>query len=130
MTGFSTQELAPDVGALVEYGESGFNTGPGEYLVTAWMRLAPTPALAPDDFVGQMLHEACQEIRDPRDGTKHRMQFCLREEATHLALSGVAGAIAPISMCKVTGMVGWSPAELREARTRAACLGASHEMLF
>lgn len=122
--------LAPDVGALVDYGKNSFGTGPGQYRVTAWMRVAPPPKLEPDDFIGEILFEACQELRDARDGKRKRMQFCLREEATHLSLTGIAGTIAPIELCKVTGMVDWSEAQLAADRAYAVRLGTSHEMLF
>lgn len=122
--------LAPDVGALVEYGRNGFNTGPGQYRVTAWMRVAPEPKFEPDDFIGKILFEGCQELRDARDGKKKRMQFCLREEATHLSLVGIGGTIAPVELCTVTGMVDWRPKHLEEARESARRLGSSHRMLF
>jgi hypothetical protein len=122
--------LAPDVGALVEYGKDGFGKEPGRYRVDAWLRAAPTPKLDPHDFIGKILFESCQELRDARDGEKKRMQFCLREEATHLSLAGICGAIAPIELCKVTGMVDWDPKLLAQERESARRLGASHEMIF
>ena len=122
--------LAPDVGALVEYGTNSFGTEPGRYRVSGWMRVAPPPKLDPDDFLGNLLFEACQELRDARDGQRKRMQFCLREEATHLSLSGICGAIAPVEMCKVTGMVDWRPEHLEEERESARRLGTSHQMIF
>lgn len=124
------QAAVPDVGSLVEYGMNSFNTGPEKYRVTAWMRVAPTPVFHPDDFIGQILFEACQEIRDARDGGKKRMQFCLQEEATHLSLAGIAGAIAPIELCKVTGMVDWPADQIEKGRKKARRLGEAHEMIF
>lgn len=122
--------LAPDVGSLVEYGTNSFGTEPGRYRVSGWLRAAPPPNLHPDDFIGSILYEACQELRDARDGQRKRMQFCLREEATHLSLSGICGAIAPIEMCKVTGMVDWKPEHLEEERESARRMGAAHRMIF
>ncbi len=124
------QATVPDVGALVEYGMNSFGTGPSKYRVTAWIRPAPPPVLAPDDFIGQILFEACQEIADKKDGVKRRMQFCLREEATHLSLTGIAGAIAPVEMCKVTGVVDWPADQIASSREKAMRLGARHEMIF
>lgn len=129
--------LAPDVGALVEYGLDGFNQGPGRYRVDGWLRVAPVPPPAdPTDFhamLADILFYGCQELpvtsRSPETG-KARMQFCLRSEATHLSLSGVGGAIAPIAECKVTGMVPWSAEHLAEARASANRHGATHEMIF
>jgi hypothetical protein len=126
----STSLLAPDVGTLVEYGKDGFDKGPGRYRVSAWIRVAPTPTFEPDDFLGEILFEACQKLTDKRDGQKKRMQFCTREEATHLSLTGICGAIAPIELCKVTGMVEWEQAFLEGQRESARNLGASHKMIF
>lgn len=122
--------LAPDVGALVEYGTDSFGKGPGHYRVDGWLRAAPTPKFEPHDFIGKILFESCREFGEGRDGTRVRMQWCLREEATHLSLSGICGAMARIEDCKVTGMVDWPPKMLDEARESARLLGASHEMIF
>lgn len=97
--------LAPDVGALVDYGLNSFGTGPGQYRVTGWIRAAPKPTFEPGDVFGEILFEGCQEI-DTGDGRgAKRMQSCLREEATHVSLTGIGGAIAPIDKCKVVGRV-------------------------
>lgn len=120
--------IAPDVGALVEYGLDSFGKEPANYRVDAWMRVAPTPNFARHDFIGKILFESAQELTDAADGRKKRMQFCLREEATHLALAGICGAIAPVAMCKVTGMADWPEHFLEDARRQAVRLGASHEM--
>jgi hypothetical protein len=122
--------LAPVVGALVEYGKDSFGKGPGHYRVDGWLRAAPTPKFEPHDFIGKILFESCREFGENRDGTKVRMQWCLREEATHLSLSGICGAMARIEDCKVTGMVDWTPKMLEEARESARLLGSSHEMIF
>ena len=122
---FPAAGLAPDVGAIVEYGTNSFGTEPGRYRVSGWLRVAPPPA-----HPGSILYEACQQLRDARDGQRKRMQFCLREEATHLSLSGICGAIAPLEMCEVTGMVDWPQAHLEEARESARRMGAAHRMIF
>lgn len=125
-----TGTLAPDVGTLVEYGLDGFKREPARYRVDGWMRAAPTPQFPPHAFLEKILFEASQELTDAADGKKKRMQFCLREEATHLALAGVCGAIAPVVQCKVVGTVEWPENQLNDARQHAAQLGATHEMLF
>lgn len=122
--------LAPDIGALVEYGLNSFGTAPAQYRVSSWIRVAPVPEPAPGDFLCDILFEACQEILDRRDGQRKRMQFCLREEATHLSLKGICGAIAPIELCKVTGMVAWTPEILAEEDESARRRGAAHQMIF
>jgi hypothetical protein len=60
------------------------------------------------------------------------MRWCLREEATHVSLSGIAGAIAPIGEVTVTGHVSesWSKEAVDEARQSAIRLGEAKEMLF
>jgi hypothetical protein len=126
----ATAMLAPDVGALVEYGKDSFGKEPAHYRVDGWLRAAPTPKFEPHDFIGKILFESCREFGEKHDGTKVRMQFCLREEATHLSLAGICGAIAPIELCKVTGMVDWAPKMLAEERESARRLGATHEMIF
>lgn len=122
--------LAPDVGALVEYGLDSFGKEPARYRVKSWMRVAPAPQIAEDDWLGEILFEACQQVETKTGAGKQRMQWCLREEATHVSLTGICGAIAPIEACKVTGMVPWPKAQLDEARNSANRLGASHKMLF
>lgn len=122
--------LAPDVGTIVEYGQNSFRTEPARYRVSSWMRAAPAPNLDPDDFIGQILFESCREFDTKSDQGRRRMQFCLREEATHVSLTGICGAIAPIDQCKVVGMVEWTEALLAEERDHANRLGATHEMLF
>lgn len=107
-----------------------FGTAPGEYRVTGWMRAAPLPEFSPEDFLGKILFEACQKIHDAKDGVQRRMQFCLRDEATHVSLAGIAGAIAPIGMCKVTGMVDWPEDQIAKNRARAVRKGEMHEMIF
>jgi hypothetical protein len=76
------------------------------------------------DFIAEILFESCREM----DGT--RMQWCVRANATHLSLSGIAGAIAPIEKCQVVGMVDWSEAELHDARQSAQRKGERGELLF
>lgn len=124
----TTSLLVPDVGTLVEYGMNGFRTGPATYRVSGWMRVAPTPKFDPDDFLGEILFESCREFET--GSGQARLQSCLREEATHLSLSGIAGAIAPIEQCKIIGRVNWPEEQIAEARESAIRRGKSHRMLF
>jgi hypothetical protein len=118
--------LAPDVGALVDYGLDGFGKEPGKYRVSSWLRPAAPRKFDPDDFLGEILFEACQEIKG------ERWEHCTREEATHLALSGICGAIAPVEACKVTGHISehWSAEHVAELRKSALRRGLAHEMIF
>lgn len=122
--------IAPDIGAIVEYGLDSFGKEPRRYRVSAWIREAPVPEFKEEDWLEQILFEACQGLKDRSDGKLKRMQFCLRHEATHLSLSGIAGAIAPISLCKVIGKVAWEEALLEDARRSANRKGENHEMIF
>ena len=119
-----TAVLAPEVGALVHYGTNSFGTEPGRYRVSGYMRRVEQKPDFGDDFIAEILFDSCRE----RDGT--RMQWCVRADATHLSLSGIAGAIAPIEKCEVVGMVDWPEADLLEARQFAQLLGERGELLF
>ena len=122
--------IAPAVGALVEYGLDSFGREPGRYRVSAWLRVAPPPP--PVDYgdlnsvIDDILFDACQRL----EVTGERMQFCLRDEATHLSLSGVGGRIAPIEACKVVGTVDWPQEVLDSARDNANRKGRAHMMIF
>ncbi|MBF3053145.1 hypothetical protein ACQCLI_31940 (plasmid) [Pseudomonas nitroreducens] len=120
----TTAILAPEVGAIVHYGTNSFGTEPGRYRVSGYMRRVEKKPDFGNDFIAEILFDSCRE----RDGT--RLQWCVRADATHLSLTGIAGAIAPIEQCEVVGMVAWSEAELLEARQFAQLLGESGELLF
>ncbi|MEL3888438.1 hypothetical protein, partial [Pseudomonas aeruginosa] len=72
----------------------------------------------------EILFDSCRDFQ----GSK--MRYCLREQATHVTLTGIAGAIAPIEECTVTGMVPWPDELLEEAREKARRKGERGEMLF
>lgn len=111
---------APDIGALVEYGLDSFGKEPGRFRVSAWMRwVLPSAPSVPTDPVAASAFRLISEILPER---KPRWEFCLQHEATHLALSGIAGAIAPIEAVKVTGMVSWSKEHLDDALRSALAL--------
>jgi hypothetical protein len=122
--------VAPDVGAIVEYGVSSMGNGPKTWRVCSWLRAAPEPTLAPDDFIGQILFETCREFDTKNGSVKKRMQWCLREEATHVSLTGTCGCIAPVEKCKVVGRVDWPEQQIDDDRSYAVRLGTMHEMLF
>ncbi|EML3975603.1 hypothetical protein ACUM5W_005878 [Pseudomonas aeruginosa] len=82
--------LAPEVGALVNYGTDSFGKEPGRYRVTGYMCRVESKPHFGDDFLGEILFDSCRDFQ----GSK--MRYCLREQATHVTLTGIAGAIAPI----------------------------------
>jgi hypothetical protein len=115
----------PDVGTIVEYGLDSFGNGPETWRVDGWLRVAPKrPKFLKEEWIEKILFKSCQKING------HRMQFCLRNEATHLALSGVCGRIALIKKCKVVGRVDWPEETIEEQRRSAIRLGKNHEMIF
>jgi len=125
--------MAPDVGALVEYGQNGLRTGPGEYRVTGWLCTAEKPVYDSSDLVDQMMEEILAEEeaeRHPHDPRRRNLRFCLRAEATHVALYGICGAIAPIEEVKVTGTVEWSQEDIAAARERAIQHGRAKALLL
>ena len=116
--------LAPEVGALVNYGTDSFGKEPGRYRVTGYMCRVESKPHFGDDFLGEILFDSC------RDFQGGKMRYCIREQATHVSLTGIAGAIAPIDECTVTGMVQWPDGLLKEAREKARRKGERGEMLF
>ena len=110
--------IAPDVGAIVHYGKNGMGNAPGTYRVNSWLRrVLVAPEATDDDPFADILFESCRTF----DG--YRLQFCQRAEATHVSMSGVCGAIAPIEQCEVVGMVEWPQKWIDEAREKAVRMG-------
>ena len=108
----------PNIGDLVEYGPSAWDlTGRGHttYRVSGWMREAP-------------LNVPGREGGTTIKGKK--MQWCVRQEATHLSLAGIAGAVAPVGECKVVGQVDWPADILDQEEKRADRNGAMHTLVF
>lgn len=50
---------------------------------------------------------------------RYRLLWCKPEEATHLCLSAVCGAIAPIQKCVKFGTVSWSKEQIEQDRKSA-----------
>jgi hypothetical protein len=117
--------IAPDVGAIVEYGLDSFGRKPQTWRVKGWMCTAERPKFAEDDWIGEILFDSCREFK----GNK-RLRWCLREEAEYVTLTSICGAVAPIGECKVIGMVNWPKDQIDKDRDRAIRLGMSRELLF
>lgn len=124
-TNANVKLMAPDVGAIVEYGLDGLRRQPARYRVEGWLRTAPRPTFDPNDWIGKILFEGCREFVDGK-----RLQWCHRDKAEFLSLSGVSGAIAPIAECKVVGIVSWSTKDIDEARASAVRMADRGLMLF
>jgi hypothetical protein len=53
---------------------------------------------------------------------RYRLVWCKPEEATHLSLYAVCGAIAPIEKCRKVGTVEWDAKTIEDARKSALLL--------
>lgn len=110
MGSVQTRLVAPEIGALVEYGV-GDDGMPRLLCVRGWL----CPALPP-----ATIHEfaALLYASAPRfDG--RRLRWCLRPEATHLSLVGIGSAIVPVGACRVRGMLELPAPALEQARRAA-----------
>lgn len=129
----SEKITTPDIGAIVEFGFDMSGEKPRTHRVSAWLREATKPFVVQDEAPAEKLLDLAtrKDHRefDTGDGFKRRVEWCLREEATHLMLSGVGGTIAPIEKCKVIGMVDWTEEQLASARASATSLGKSHMLV-
>lgn len=115
--------VAPEVGAIVEYGVDQISQKPRRYRVKSYLcRVLERPDFG-DDVIAEILFDSCREF----DGS--RMRWCLREEATHLSMTGICGSIARVEDCVVVGMVAWTEKLLDEARASAERLGHEKRML-
>lgn len=107
--------LAPDIGTLVEHDGN-------SYRVDGWCKVAPRPAKPKwgdphQQFMRDILTEILYDASNLYDG--NRLQWCIREEATYVALVGVAGAIVKVEDCNVTGRVRWTEDVIEEHRQQA-----------
>lgn len=124
--------LAPDVCDIVIYGKDSFGKKPQKWRVDSWLKERP-PVKRPDitkpgasfsDVIENILYEAQQEV------SGKKMMWCHRHEATHVSLTAVCGAIAPISECEVVGRVSWSAEQIAEARASAVRMADEKEAVF
>lgn len=121
--------LAPDVGAIVEYGTTPYGNAPETYRVCAWMRLAGPLKVEDYPNLGQVIYDTSMSI-EPAKAQDVKYEYCKREEATHLSLYGHQGAIAPIEACKVVGRVEWAQSEDTAYRDKAKMLADENDLLF
>lgn len=123
------------IGAIVEYGMDSFGMNPATYRVTGWLLEMPEPAdldcgtpgnRTPEQFMNSIIMELRRE-NPPAPGRK-RYRWCLEDEASHLALSGIAGAVGPVDQCKFVRMVDWPENQIAEDRQYAIELGEKGEV--
>lgn len=101
--------LAPDIGSLVDYSKRKTEDASPwdyQYRVDGWVRFKTI--------------EIPEWLRfDGESATKQVQVWCTREEATHVSLVGVCGALVPVEDVTVTGMVDWPEKHLAQARRDA-----------
>lgn len=142
MNVFNRAKLAPTVGTLVDYGRKSLEPNkPEQWRVGSWLRILPPPGppqseeeRIADELLAEIIAE--EKAEDERKGIRRpvrvKYQFCLRNEATHVGLVGICGAIAPIEECTITGHLKdfWTEEQLASARNHAIWLGTRHEIVF
>ncbi len=120
-----------EVGDCVYYGLNSFKTERAKYRVTGhYKKVYEEPLIDdPSDPVNQIIRklnarqraeavESRLEQGLPAD-KRYYLKPCVPDEATHLGLSGVAGAQAPIEECEFIGLVSWDLDDILEDRERA-----------
>ena len=115
-------ENIPAIGSLVDYGLDSWGKDPGKYVVIGWCKIATKHKDM--TWIDEILFEGAA----PRNN--HKMEYCAKNEATHVILRGIAGTIAPITDCVVTGMVNWPKDYLEHLANLASQRANKHELLF
>lgn len=120
--------VTPNVCDIVEYGLDGFGEAPATYRVDAWLKPYVKPfrvtgydmmmsgAMRSDldkDQLAEVVLQPMFERLAANTSRRTRLIWCRQEDATHVSLSGICGAIAPISKCKIVGRVNWDEAAVQ-----------------
>lgn len=117
---------------IVEYGLDGFGKLPQTYRVTHHLKrvdydfsLKRSEGFSVDTIIDNMMRGIVEKEQEKRRETgkpcsrRYKLIYCKPEEATHLCLAGIGGALAPISECKKVRTVDWSPELIQEKRDNA-----------
>jgi len=117
MSNNNPESLELKAGAVFEYGSR-------TYRLDAFLceDEDKTPA---HPFIAQLVAELNAE-EDSKLSAGHRrikLRFCMPEEATYVAGSGVCGCVAEIADITIVGTVPWSSRELIEHHEEALSLG-------
>ncbi len=112
------QLMAPEVCSLVEYGKDSWGKEPGKYRITGYLCEVELPE---EPWLREILDEEEQELRQRGEKVPKRLRWCYRHEATHLALTGIAGLVVPVGTVKVTGHLRdfWSPNMVEHLQAQA-----------
>lgn len=132
MTDTGTQ-LVPDVCDIVEFGLDSYGKAPATYRVDGWLKpyvepyrvtgydMLLTGAMRSEldnkqrsEVLLQPVLQAIAAEKEAMQPRRSRLVWCGRGDATHLALSGIGGAVAPVAECKVIGRVNWSAKTIQQ----------------
>lgn len=131
----------PNVCDIVEYGLDSFGKQPATYRVDGWLcPRFPQPKITGHDMLlsgamrrdltcGEIAESVIHSILAERPASRVRLAWCTREEATHVALSGICGAIALVSECRVVGRVQWGEDAVADAVEYALLLSTSDRLV-
>ena len=137
-----TSELTPPerpflAGDIVLHG-TGMDGQPKRWRVKRYLQRIGDPAYNSelDAETAEFLQEWVEEEKAERRSKglpatrRYTLQTCPPEEATHLSLTGVCGAIVPVGECEYAALVEWPAHHIREAREKAAAYGRARTQLY
>ena len=117
---------------LVQYGLDCFGKKPQRWRVSHHLRRVEDTLNekdvnedSVDGIITKILLEDREEQRKARiknglpANRRYKLVYCKPEEATHVSLTGISGAQAPISECKKVGTVNWSDEFIAQNRANA-----------
>ena len=137
-----TSELTPPerpflAGDIVLHG-TGMDGQPKHWRVSTYLQRIEDPAYDPgiDATTSKVMQEWVDEIRLDRmkkglpATRRYTFRTCTPEEATHLDLVGLCGAIVAVAECEFVSVVSWSTHQIQEAREKAAAHGRARTQLY
>jgi hypothetical protein len=116
---------------IVEYGLDSFGEKPQTWRVEMHMKRCEDilDRWEPSDIAEQIVKSVClksreedrkiQKDRGLPHNRRYKLVYCRPEEATHVSLVSICGAIAPISECKKIRTVDWPAERIEEYRKNA-----------
>jgi len=124
-------KTTPDIADRVYYGTDSFMNERQKWRVTGYLKEYVPPPLTTglkkqEHLVNEILQHISQneddllkdqrEARIKRGMTTRRCKYvwCLKEEATHVTLTSICGAIAPIGAVELNGTVDWEPEAIKK----------------
>jgi hypothetical protein len=111
----------PDVGDIVEYQGA-------RYRVSGWLRDHRPPRPLLDMLFSSLIDDIVYEAQHQIQGTN--LQWCYRDEAQFVILTGIAGVVAAVDQVHVVGKVPWPQEHIDEARQQAVLLAEKAGVLF